>query len=113
VKKTKMAVHYIVYGFKSEDLDGVADQLAKLGIEWELHESFYYGLYYLYKDLDKHEKLQLINNYFDYEGEWQEPKFKDSPVVLRVTAMEKRAEEIGKLVQAANATLLRQKEFDR
>ena len=78
-----MATHDL-YGFISDDLDGIADRLSTiLNIKWTPHESSFRGGAYYRSGTLGHEEYILQRN-LELDDELAEPDFRDIPVLLYV-----------------------------
>lgn len=94
-----MKSNYDLYGFSSSDISHLAAILSRaLSIEWILHESDFKGKYYRF-GMPGEEEFILQYNFDERENEkeWNEPEFKQYPVVLYINNTQ-RSEEIRKLL---------------
>ncbi|MBE2192567.1 MAG: hypothetical protein IAE83_00145 [Anaerolinea sp.] len=90
-------VIYDIYGFQSDNLDGIAEELeAILNLEWIPHSSSFRGDYYK-TDKISEESFTLQHNYFELEDEWMQPNFKIYQTLLYVDSTQ-RAKDIESLI---------------
>lgn len=79
-----------LYGFSSDDLDGLARVVASsLGVRFSLHESLYHGGdYYLADDENRSATFRLQSNRDLLESvptdAWAEPEFREYPSLLYI-----------------------------
>ncbi|MBA2285160.1 MAG: hypothetical protein H0W02_06745 [Ktedonobacteraceae bacterium] len=111
-----MADVFDLYGILDTDIDAVAATLASaLEVAFNPHDSSYWGEYYLAHTEDYKEKLSLKENFNKMEEDWNEPEFKDYPLILEANLpLITRAREIEEYMLKAmgsKAVLLRREEF--
>lgn len=88
-----MTITYDVYGFKSGQLEALAETLSQvLHVNLELHESDFTGDYYRFGRRSG-ENFSLHSNYYDVEDVWRESELKDCEFIFYVN-MTQRADEI-------------------
>lgn len=91
-----MVIHDI-YGFQSDNLDGIAEELeAILNLKWIPHSSSFRGDYYK-TDKISEESFTLQPNYFELEDEWMQPNFRIYQTLLYVDSTQ-RAKDIESLI---------------
>lgn len=52
----------------------------KLKLKFEIHESDYWGIYYLCKKVAGMDSIKIMNNFVD--GDWQQPDFQNCPIII-------------------------------
>lgn len=78
---------YITYGVVNNDLEAIKKSLEKvLNIEFELHESSYWGEYYIWRSPD-FEEIRISYNFVDED--WLERNFREYPVLIHLSELKK------------------------
>jgi hypothetical protein len=89
-----------LYGITDTDIDTAAQILpVALGLPFEPHDSSYWGEYYVTRSENREEKFTLKENYNQMEEDWNEPAFKQYPLLLEVSLSNntlERAKELEK-----------------
>ncbi|MDQ2714079.1 MAG: hypothetical protein M3Z08_04155 [Chloroflexota bacterium] len=111
-----MADVFDLYGILDTDIDTMAITLTSvLKVPFNPHDSSYWGKYYLAHTEDYKEKLSLKENFNKIEKDWNEPEFKDYPLILEASfPLLTRAREIEEGILKATgskAVLLRREEY--
>lgn len=63
-----------------------------LNVEFIEHESSFWGIYYMSKEIDGIEDIEIKNNYVDEE--WQEDEFKDCPIIIYLNGVQSDVETL-------------------
>jgi len=98
-------------GWRTQDIDAVAQALsARLGIEFEPHDSLYLGDYYLWPPFrDRHvgpATLHLLPNFFDeIDQELTYPEYPDHGVLLDASSVSD--DWIERILEVPGSELLR------
>ncbi|MGA8942681.1 MAG: hypothetical protein WB502_08175 [Thermoactinomyces sp.] len=101
---------YIVYGVACDELSTVKSDLEKvLNVEFELHESSYWGEYYI-RRLPDFGEIRVGYNYVDED--WRERNFREYPVLIELNELE-NLQEVMKAIKEKlpYAKLIRKKEL--
>nr|WP_174505713.1 hypothetical protein [Acinetobacter sp. Marseille-Q1620] len=89
---------YDLYGINSDDEMQVIKQLtALLGVEFEPHESSFWGDYYRANSLEEG-NFRLIENYFEAENDWHYCDYKEFIWILEVNAVNNMNDIFNKLL---------------
>lgn len=86
---------YVTYAVASSDLYVVRDDLERvLQVHFDLHDSSYWGEYFLAK-LPDSQKIKIGFNYVDED--WREEEYKEYPILLELNRLKNLEEVMDKI----------------
>lgn len=110
-----MIFHTEVHGFKSENLEAVAEEVAAAtGAELSIHHNDTYGGDYGFFKPKQGGRLKLYDNQNRMDHEWHEEAYKEFGLILKVEQQDARVDFAARLeeMKAHKPTLLYRTEFD-